>query len=172
MPKVFVFYQTKSIEVITESRHHSAMKAWMLTVVLGLILFFQWGCATRPEGILIRDANQSLGDIRQAITKTIGEPRSISANQREFFSKYFSRKPNENFDPLKSPERAHVHVVVLGDRRPYNIVVGVRVERKDDEGYYLVGTDEKLSKNLALEIQGILVQSRGGRNVIDDFRAF
>lgn len=128
-------------------------------------------CST--TGVVLEDQTFSLNEIRKAITSNIGEPRSISQNQRTFTSVYFSPKPDKKFDAQKSKQRAYAQVVVLGDRRPYDIECTVFIEERDpDGGYSQIGEDTAQSEQLAANIKKKLHQSTDDRNIIDDFRAF
>ncbi len=120
----------------------------------------------------IKEQNLSLGDIKKSVASVIGEPRKTSENQRTYVSQYFSRTPNPKFDPEKSTERAYAKVVVLGDRRPYDVELDVIVEQRDGNRYVEVGTDLSEAKKLGKDLRSKLNQSREDRNVIDDFRAF
>jgi|SRR6185312_6030073 len=142
-----------------------------LLVVLFLILPGLWSCST--ASVTLDNQNYSLGDIRKAIQSKIGEPRLISENQRTFKSVYFSLKPDKKFDANKSKQRAYAKVVVLGERRPYDLEITVVVEERDsDGGYSEIGDDPAQSEQLAQAIKNKLHQSIDDRNVIDDFRAF
>lgn len=134
------------------------------------ILFVMIACST--PGYRISDQNMSLGEIRQAVIAIIGEPRKISQNQRTFFSQYFSRKPDPKFDPSKSRERLYAQVVVLGDRRPYDVQVLVIAEKKIRSTYEQVGTDMSEARKIGKDLRTKLNQGREDRNIIDDFRAF
>jgi hypothetical protein len=129
-----------------------------------------WGCVS--GSYVIKDQNLSLGDIKKSVTSVIGEPRRISENQRTYHSQYFSRKPNAKFDPDKSPERAYAKVIVLGDRRPYDVELEVVVEERQGNHYVETGNDMVEARKIGMDLKGKLNQSREDRNVIDDFRAF
>lgn len=136
-----------------------------------LILSFLFcACATRVYKIT--DQNLSLMDIKKAVTSVIGDPRALSENQRTYISQYFGRKSDSRFDAAKSRERLYSKVVILGDRRPYDVEVEVFVEEKEGKDYVPVGNDKAEAKKLGKELRSRLNQSREDRNVIDDFRAF
>jgi hypothetical protein len=64
-------------------------------------------------------------------------------------------------------------VLILGDRRPYQIEVQALVEAKNVQGKFeAAGSDTALAKKYAVEIKAKLDQGREGRNVIDEFRVF
>lgn len=63
-------------------------------------------------------------------------------------------------------------MTILNDSRPYTIQVEVIVERKLQGKYVEVGMDKSLSTKTAKDIYKRLIEGRGRRNMIDDFRAF
>lgn len=141
-------------------------KIFAVLLTAGLLV----SCAT--GSYKVAELNQSLGDIKRAVTSVIGEPRVLSENQRTYLSQYFSRKPDPKFDPMKSSERMYAKIVILGDRRPYDIEIQVLVEERDESSYVSAGVDMDQAKKIAKDLRQKLNQSREGRNVIDDFRAF
>jgi hypothetical protein len=143
----------------------------MNKLILLLSTLVLTGCATLG-GVSIEETNYSLNDIRSAIQGIAGEPREVSQNQREYFSQYFSRKKEPNFNPQLSRERSYAHFLILGERRPYEIKVIVFNERKTKNGYELIGEDRAWSKKISEELEIRLNNGRDGRNVIDDFRPF
>lgn len=138
--------------------------------LVGLILCFALvGCAT---GASIDDANYSVGEIKQVVQSIVGDFRSQSQNQRTIYSKYFGDKKDKAFDEKKSKIRLYAIVMILGDRRPYDIDVEVVREKKTNEGYEDAGTDEMKAQEIAGEIVKRLHEGIENRNVIDDFRVF
>ncbi len=135
-----------------------------------LILVFNFGCASR--GYLIDNQNYSLGELKRIIVGLIGEPRMISENQRTIYSKYFSRRVDNKFDPERAPERLYAKITILGDRRPYDVEVEVVLEVREGKSYTNDGVDEIETNKLGRDVRTRLNQSREDRNVIDDFRAF
>lgn len=134
------------------------------------LLLMLGGCVSR--GYRINEQNLSLGEMKRIVMSVIGEPRAVSENQRTFYSRYFSRNPDPKFDPEKSRERLYAKVVVLGDRRPYDLEVEVYVEERAGRVYKDNGTDETEAYKLGKDIRNRLNQGRNERNAIDDFRAF
>jgi len=125
-------------------------------------------------GAILPDQARSLNEIRHAILQICGgKTREISENQRELWSPYFSRKPNDaSFNPEKSKERLTAHFWILGDRRPYEVHVQVIVEKKVDGTYEEDGEDEIFSKKIADQLAQGLTNSLDKRNLIDDVRPF
>jgi len=128
----------------------------------------------RSGGIVLRDTPLGLSDTRVAIVTVIGQPRSMSTNGRELFSKYYdvNGKNIEKMDLIR--ERFTTHVYVLGDSRPYDVKVEVIVEERTEGDHFEVEDhDEKRAQDVADKIHKALNLSRdSNRNVIDDFHSF
>lgn len=127
----------------------------------------------RTGGVILRETPLSISETRRIIAGVIGEPRSISENGRELFSKYYDRK-SKNIEKMDmARERLYTRVTVLGDRRPYDIQVEVLVEGRNEMGSFSpLGRDDHRAAGIAEKIRHALNQSRDSRNVIDDFRSF
>ena len=136
-----------------------------------LAMFFLSGC--RTGGVVLRDTPLGISETRKAVVTVIGEPRTMSTNGREMFSKYYDKKGAEIMKMDMVRERFYSHVIVLGDRRPYDIQVEVLVEGRTPEGTFeLSHRDDAKASTVAEKIRAALNQSRDNRNVIDDFRSF
>lgn len=123
----------------------------------------------------------SLAHIRKGLNTILpGGVRTASANQRTLTSFYFPPQDPQTKSKSKlmtaetAPIRAVATVVVLGDRRPYQIEIKVSVERRsrDDAAYYHVSYDSRLARLFARDLQDYLVKSQENRDLIDDFRPF
>lgn len=137
-----------------------------------LSFVFLLGCQTK--GVVLRETPLNISETRKAVASVIGQPRATSINGRELVSRYYDRKGNTDELALKNNrERLSTHVIILGDRRPYDIQIEVVVEIRDREGkYQVVDRDEGRAEKIAKDIQNALVQSRDNRNLIDDFRPY
>ena len=140
-----------------------------------LLLFFVslwiWvGCATGD--VNLEEQNYSLGEIKQVVLSVIGDARKQSQNQRTFLSQYFGLKNDKKFDSNKSKKRQYARIVILGDRRPYDIAIDVVVEQKNGSEYEEVGLDTRKAQEIKKEIEERLHKGIENRNVIDDFRVF
>ncbi|WP_255490126.1 hypothetical protein [Bdellovibrio sp. KM01] len=145
------------------------MKSQLLIALVFSI--FLAGCQT--SGVLLRETPLGVSETRKVIMSVIGEVREVSENGRELFSKYYDRKGNPIQSMDMAKERYYSHLIVLGDRRPYDISVEVMVEARDsDGGWELVDRDDHKAQVLADKLKRALNQSRDSRNVIDDFRSF
>jgi len=133
---------------------------------------------------VVDDLNFAIADIQKAVGETLpGGIVGMSSNHRELTSAVFAvRRPSGNLAPFNSlvfakdkPEfRYKAKVLILGDRRPYTVEVGVEQERLDVKTgtYSPAGDSAAMSDRLAYEIRKYLVQRSEKKNVIDDFRAF
>mgnify|MGYP006323984601 CR=1 FL=1 len=137
-----------------------------------LMLFFINGCTT-TTGAVINESNISLTETRKAIVKLFGEPRAISQNGRELISEYMDKKGRVLESAKKAKERRYAHITILGERRPYDIVVNVVIETLvEADTYEKLDDDELLSDVLAKNLEKELLKSRENRNIFDDFNAF
>lgn len=145
-----------------------------LIVKKGLAALFVTGLLScgMTQGFRMETQNRSLADIKTALNAVLGEPRSLSENQRTMVSQYFGPKKDPQFNPEKAKERFYAKVTINGDRRPYDVEIVVFAEEKVDGVFEEVGYAPEEARRLAREVQQRLNLSRDGRNVIDDFRAF
>lgn len=145
--------------------------------VLVVLISLVW-IVSCTSGVKVTDVELPLTVIQQSVIGSLPSAvRDQSINGREFISDYYGGDKQKRFDPQKSPRRYYAHVIVLGDRRPYDIEIIVNVEKRVDNGrgvghYQLFGYDESASQTLAEKIRDDLSKKRGETNIIDDFRAF
>jgi hypothetical protein len=142
---------------------------WVLFAILGLSYLCLSSCSSHPR---FETGQRSLIEIRQAISSIVGKPRQVSSSQRELWSYYFSRDMREDFDPEKAKQRFYAVITIFNDVRPYKVQVEVMSQRRIRGEFKDEGTDKELSYKIAEDIKNKLNESRDGRNVIDDFRAF
>lgn len=129
-------------------------------------------CVTNQPGTLLEETPLNMSESRKAVISVIGKVRDISENGRELFSGFYDSR-GLDYDPAKSgTERFYTHVLILGDRRPYDIRVIVPVEEKQGRNFVAVGFDNEKAKRLSEKIKKALNQSRDNRNFIDDFKAY
>ncbi len=142
----------------------------MKRLILVAIIFLSACSSSTPK---IEDSNQSINEIRQQIKGLVGDFRSVSRNQREIVSGYFSERSDDtDFDPEKSKFRLWARFIILGDRRPYDIEIHVFKEQRIKGKYQLIGPEPKMGQKLVSELKEKLNQSLENRNIIDDFRVF
>jgi hypothetical protein len=157
-----------------------------------LVASFFVSCASIENSQLIENLDYSFNDIKKITIMTIGGSSREDRQGREIYSRYFlreylnpiPRQKNGNIfkedvfgsdeDPsfIKKNERLYATVMILGDRRPYDIRVIVHVEKKVENEYVESEQDVLLAKKIIDEISFHLTESLEKRNVIDDFRAF
>lgn len=143
------------------------LKFFLTSVLVSFIL----GCA--GPGAYVNESDISLTETRKALVKLYGEPRSLSQNGREFITQYMDKKGRVLESAKKGKERRYAHIKILGERRPYDILVNVVVQGQTSPGFYeTLADDEPLSEQLAAEIKKELLKSLENRNIIDDFNAF
>src|SRR5690606_27342274 len=119
------------------------MKVFLPYVIFATALF---SCVSAPKGVMLYETPLSMSSSRRVIASIIGKPREISENGRELFSNYYDHR-NLDFEPGKSGnERFYSHILILNDRRPYNIEVRVVVEEKKGPKFVIVGYDPTRSK--------------------------
>jgi hypothetical protein len=130
------------------------------------------GCVTGYQKL--SNVDSSLNSIVQAVENLIpGGSRFKSRNGREIESYYFNRIDlDKKIDPISAPERTFIRVRIFGDRKPYDVELGVFVERLDEGEYVNVGHDEKLAESYVKWLTEKLAKSRGELNAIDVFRPF
>lgn len=131
-----------------------------------------------PEGAtFIKDVDLKLSEIEQLVVSQlpVGQ-RAVSPNGREFLSRHFIRKGGEFKPADEAIERFFAQVLILGERRPYNLQILVTRERRvlknDQFTYRVIGHDPRLAKELEKNIRLALTERREDRNIIDDFRVF
>ena len=101
-----------------------------------------------------------------------GEPRFVSQNQREIYSDYFPREKDPDFNPNIARERLYAKFTILGDRRPYDIIVEVYPEELDGSKFVRGSLDLEMSKKIARELRKYLAESPAERSILDSFRPF
>lgn len=146
-----------------------------------LVLFSAWallitGCVTKGANNLT-DLDKPLADLQKVVVKSLPLGlRQTSPNGREFYSNYFVAKDRKFKPAANLAERNYAHVLVLGDRRPYDIQIMVKKERMDPAkraaGYVEAGSDQSLTEVIKKRILLQLNKRREELNIIDDFRVF
>ncbi len=130
------------------------------------------GCATAYN---VPSFDYSLPNIQKAIASNLPSGLAfVSQNRRDFYSKVFTI-PGEK----KTPISLVMKVIIIGDRRPYDLSFQIhKVEKIQgsaqevfDLGERFVGEDS-LSKRTALKVESSLTKSQNEKNLFDDFRPF
>lgn len=130
---------------------------------------------TKPGAVTIEDLNMPLADLQAVVSGVMPEGLlRVSQNEREFFSNFFVIANQRTKPAGNSNVRFYAHILVLGDRRPYNIKTMVKEERRPSANgeFREVAIDKRMSLLLSQLIQKRLSKRPSDRNVIDDFRVF
>jgi hypothetical protein len=133
-----------------------------------------FGCAATPGVTVIEGQDRALGELQTVVSASLPAGKaSVSQNQRTYTSNYFTTKGGEFEEASEAPVRYKAIIVILGDRRPYDIEVTVIQEKRDKLSQYVrVGNSEGLARVVIRRIQKALHERREDRNIIDDFRVF
>lgn len=148
---------------------HQSNFFFLSVFFLGLVT--SGGCQHR-KGAILNETPLNLSETRVVVVKVIGQPRFVSENGRELSSKYYDEFGNSEEVNDNPSERFYSHISILGDRRPYDILVEVRVEKKKGNKYIYLANDKEMEKSLSNKIKQALHQSMDKRNLIDDFRPY
>ncbi len=143
------------------------------------LLLFISACSSNTQSITAN--NFALTSIFAAIENemTMGI-QGYSENHREFYSRYFLVKQDEQARERGYRERGQAKVYVLGDSRPYNIEAVVTIERtvlaknasSNNAEYSFERHDKRLAKKLLTNIMNTLERRDRSQNLIDDFKPF
>ena len=99
-----------------------------------------------------------------------GQRKAVQGG-REFYSNFFVPKSGQ-YSSQKDSVRFYAYVVILGDRRPYDIQITVYRQELKGREYHDVGVDKGLGRMVMRKLQSALSKRRGERDFIDDFRVF
>ncbi len=135
------------------------------------------GCSLFYKPLRIDRAHHPFGQIRQIAMKSLPVGlRSSSPNGRELHSQYFLPDKGGYKAAIEEPVRLTAKIVILNERRPYEIEIYVfREERVVSGGrvsYKVRGQDFRIANMIKEDIQTRLAQRREDLNIIDDFRVF
>ncbi len=149
-------------------------RVFLISLIMLIVapLFFV-GCASNQ--IQMENLNAPLVDLQVATHQNMpAGTMKISPNGREFFSNYFIVTANGDFAKAKyPPKRYQTRVVILGERRPYDVIVKVAVQLRNSNGNYETDHFNKgMARVISRRIQITLHKRLEHRNFIDDFRAF
>lgn len=125
-----------------------------------LLFFFLTGVvACTTPGYVIQDNVLPIAENRKIINAVIGKPRLVSINGRELYSVYHNRKFEGVSEDKKVPTRFYTKVIILGQRRPYEIVVQVHQEdyEAETETYVDMGLDDSMTAKRGNDIRKLLL---------------
>ncbi len=158
-----------------------------MKVVTFLLPFLLIGCAS---GYVVPEVKHTLGRIQKAVKNKIpGGINKVSQNRREIFSGIIDPSVmSKTYRGGRDVYRASVHVLILGDRRPYDLKIHVYIEKRVSGGkpkrkifgpgdlkpgvWEDFGEDIELAKRIGDSIYEYLLKTSRNRNLIDDFRPF
>lgn len=125
-------------------------------------------------GYVIEESNLSVKDHRKAVVAAIGEARTVSENGREISSYFHDKKLKPILDMTKVKVRFYTKVLILGERRPFEVHVEVHVEQRDPDTriFQDVGLDDRLTRIQALAIKETLNQSLEKAHLLDGEKPF
>ncbi|PWU17753.1 MAG: hypothetical protein C5B49_08305 [Bdellovibrio sp.] len=162
---LFAIWSKNQVKVVSRGLTVEVPKVFIALICAATIL----GCS---NGYQLNEVNRTVTDIRTAIKNLYGV-ESVSDNEREIITRPMKRDPNDTTPADKLTEKIYARIVIIGDRRPYDLLVEVYVLRKTRSGKFVeTELDPDLSKDIAREVHRALIESRENWNVIDDFRAF
>ena len=123
------------------------------------------------------EVNYSFAVLRQSALKALPIGlRFSSSNGREIHSQYFVPDKNTYKSAIDLPVRFSAKIVLLGERRPYDVRIYVIRERRKDSGgrftYREDGQDLRIANMVKKDLEARLAQRREDLNIIDDFRVF
>jgi hypothetical protein len=139
------------------------------------------GCVSslgNRNAMKVQDIDWPLGELRAVAASVlpVGQ-RAASPNGREILSRHFTLEGARGYKPAgDATERYFASILILGDRRPYNVEILVTLERRVLRGnqftYVIEGFDARLAKELERKFRLELTKRREDLNIIDDFRVF
>jgi len=148
-----------------------------LRLVLVALAALPLSCSLLYKPLRIDEAHYPLGQLRQASIQSLPIGlRSSSSNGRELLSQYFVLKSGKYQEAINLPVRWSAKIVLLGERRPYEVEIYVFKERRMEGSqgveYQIEGQDFRLAKRVKDQLLQKLAQRREDLNIIDDFRVF
>ena len=144
-------------------------------VICLFILATSVQCTTNVKGRGVKSIKfqRPLRDVRKAIYYAMGGnvPRK-SQNGRTHYSPWHQTGKKLNSSAFKKATRGQLQITLLGDRRPYWVIVVYRVEKLDGKEYELDRYDMKIANKYLEKIEDFLAARPEERDVIDDFRPY
>ena len=132
-------------------------------------------CATSETtgGVRSNDVLRPLKDVRKAVYYVLRKNvLRLSENNRTYYSKYHRPGMNLKLSAYKQKQRGQVVITILGDRRPYTLVVQYRIEELSGGKFKLVRYDRGLAEKYLEQLETYLAGRPEERDMIDDFRPY
>lgn len=129
------------------------------------------------NALKINEVDRPLGELRAIVAGILPTgQRAVSPNGRELLSRHFVVEGPEFKPAADALTRYFARILILGDRRPYNIEILVtqekRVLKNEQFTYAVTGYSSRLAKELEKRLRTELTKRREDLNIIDDFRVF
>lgn len=125
------------------------------------------------NGAKTDDIMRPLKDIKKAIYYSLNSQiKNRSANGRTYFSRYHSVGKNLKLSAHKQKERGQVAITILGDRRPYKVVVLYKIDSLNGGKFKFSRYDKGLAIHYLEKVNTYLTARPEERDVIDDFRPY
>jgi hypothetical protein len=84
-------------------------------------------CGHNSKGATSDEMMRPLKDVKKAVYFALNsQVKNKSRNGRTYFSKYHRKGMNLKLSAYNQPERAQVAITILGDRRPYKVLVFIQ----------------------------------------------
>lgn len=148
---------------------YSKISLWVVTFLMAT----QCTSSSFKGGVTSDELRRPLNDIRRACYYALkNKVKSKSENNRTLFSDYHRPGLDPRLKAYKTKERGQALITVIGDRRPYRVVVVYRVERREGSDYVFDRFDKGLAEQYLAKVEKYLASRPEDRDIIDDFRAF
>lgn len=153
------------------------MTKWIVSV---FIILSTAGCASifntggmKGSFAEKKRVNASVEGIIKAFDKVTLGVRGKSANGREIVSRYMSPKADNMEAASTKKSRGYARLLILGDRRPYDLQLQFVLEEDRGGGdYEALDTDDERSHKLLKKVLDALATRPDNKDFIDDFKAF
>lgn len=138
------------------------------------IVFLATHCSsTNKGGVSSDELRRPLDDIKKGIYFALqNRVLNKSENGRTYFSPYHRVGMNTKLTAYKQSERGQVAITILGDRRPYKVMVVYRVDKLSGSKYSFSRYDKGLAQQYLDKVENYLVSRPEERDIIDDFRPY
>ena len=142
------------------------------TFICLVIFTILGGCAT-PGGVESDPIMLSTSRLHQAARFALVDSiKSRSQNTRTYISHHHI--PGTDVNALAKPgeDRGQVTIQILGDRRPYRLLVIYRVDKFEGGEYRFARYDKEIAQKFLKRMQDYLASRPVERDMIDDFRPY
>lgn len=155
------------LRALTRRRDYSKIVGCLLILLLGT------QCTSRSKGVSSAEIMRPLKAFRKSIYYALqNKIKNKSQNGRTYFSKYHRPGMDLNLSSYKHPERAQVVMTILGDRRPYKVLVYYKIDKLKGSKYSFNRYDKGLAKKYLERVETYLASRPEERDIIDDFRPY